>query len=309
MQNYQIKSEHIDNILKKKKPQKTEKLKFSWSNWGFGLERLEDSVIRLEKSEIHFIELHGNHYTRDLGYKVSEVRDICRSYGIRVSGVCGMFSRENDLSSSSAWQRQNAIDYIKREVEFCAEVGGEYLLVVPGAVGRPGKYDDSEYERSIEALRTVSELFLKYDVKGAIEPIRSAEVSFIHTINDAKQFIKDLDCQGIKYINGDIYHMQSEETHIGEALLNAEGYLCNLHLADSNRCALGDGSLDIDTVIKALYAIDYDGYVTAEPLGPGGDPYPAMHGKPDHRALDLLVEKTSGYFREREDSVRRAIGL
>ena len=80
----------------------------------------------------------------------------------------------------------------------------------------------------------------------------------------------------------------------------------NLHLADSNRCALGEGCLDIDTVIMALYLIGYNTeghYVTPEPLGPGGDPYPAMYGKPDKLLLDKLVQQTATYFREREEAL------
>lgn len=284
------------------------KLKFSWSNWGFGLERLQDSLERLEKNGISYIELHGNHYTKDLGYDAAETRKMCEAYGIQVSGVCGMFSRENDLSSNIAWQRQNAIDYIRREAEFCAAVGGEYLLIVPGAVGRPDKYDDSEFERSMEALRITGEVFEEYRIKGAIEPIRSAEVSFIHTFEDAKNYIEELGCDWIRFINGDVYHMQSEEVHIGRTILDGRGYLCNLHLADSNRCALGKGSMDLDIIIKALYAIHYEGYVTAEPLGPGGNPYPAMNGKHDSRELDRLVEETINYFRDRENSLYRKQG-
>ena len=80
----------------------------------------------------------------------------------------------------------------------------------------------------------------------------------------------------------------------------------HLHLADSNRRALGEGSLDIDTVIRALYLIGYNQghrFVSAEPLGPGSDPYVAMNGKPDKRDLDELVKKTVTYFRERENIV------
>jgi D-psicose/D-tagatose/L-ribulose 3-epimerase len=79
--------------------------------------------------------------------------------------------------------------------------------------------------------------------------------------------------------------------------------LTNLHVADSNRGALGDGSIDLDVIIMALYLLDYnqDGkYVTAEPLGPGGDPYPAMYGIPEKAKLDSLVQKSIDYFRERE---------
>jgi len=98
-----------------------------------------------------------------------------------------------------------------------------------------------------------------------------------------------------------------EESHIGTALLEAGKRLTNLHMADSNRGALGDGSLDLDTLIMSLYVIGYNQsgcFVTPEPLGPGGDPYPAMFGNPDKPVLDRLVRQTARYFREREDAVR-----
>ena len=100
--------------------------------------------------------------------------------------------------------------------------------------------------------------------------------------------------------------MQVKGSHIGEAILDAGEQLRNLHMADSNRCALGEGSLDLDTIIIALYVIGYsrDGcFVTPEPLGPGGAPYPAMYGRPDKNTLDKLVTQTAQYFREREDEV------
>jgi sugar phosphate isomerase/epimerase len=214
-----------------------------------------------------------------------------------------MFSPDNDLSSNRGIQRQAAIDYIKRELEFTNKVGGSYMLVVPGAVGRPSTYDSSEFERSVETLQLVADIFVKNKVKAAIEPIRSAEVSLIHTIADAKRYIKAVNHPGVAHINGDVYHMQSEESHIGEALMDAGIQLINLHMADSNRCALGEGSLDLDTIIMALYLIGYntDGhYVTPEPLGPGGDPYPAMFGKPDGAVLDKLVKQTIDTIRKRE---------
>jgi len=223
-----------------------------------------------------------------------------------VAGICGMFSAENDLSSNSGVARQRAIDYLKRTIRFAAAVGGEYVLVVPGAVGRPRKYDDSEFDRSTQTLRLAADLFVEHKIKAAIEPIRSAEVSFCHTIADAKRYIDAVDHPGVKHINGDAYHMLTEESHIGEAILEAGEQLTNLHMADSNRCALGDGSLDLDTLIMALYLIGYNRpgcFVTPEPLGPGADPYPAMHGKPDPAALDELVRKTATTFRQREQAV------
>ena len=310
-QNYEIKSDKIKEAFlayKKANPDKLKnRLKFSWSNWGFGLESFADSCARLNRAGISYIELHGNHYGPDLGYRPAEVLSIMDAYGIKVGGVCGMFSADNDLSSNRHIQRQAAIDYIKREAAFTAEVGGKYMLVCPAAVGRPGKYDDSEIDRSVDSLSRVADVFVTNGIRAAIEPIRSAETSIVHSIADAIAYIDRLGHPGVQHINGDVYHMLVEESHIGEALLAAGPHLTNLHMADTNRCALGDGSLDLDTIIMALYLLGYNNddacFVTPEPLGPGGDPYPAQNAKTDPAILDRLVFDSVNYFRSREEIV------
>lgn len=311
LQNFEQKNERIRTAfqeLKQSQPQRFERrLNLSWSNWGFGIETLAESAARLQKAGIRYIELHGNHYGPSLGYRPAETMHVLEDHDISVGGICGMFSADNDLSSNRAIHRQAALDYIHRELDFAEAVGAGYMLVVPGAVGRPAAYDNTEFDRSIETLALAADAFVAHRVKAAIEPIRSAEVSFVHTFADAKEYIKTLNHPGVQHINGDVYHMQAEEAHIGTALVDAGEMLVNLHLADSNRCALGEGALDLDTIIMALYLIGFnnpDCFVTPEPLGPGGDPYPAMNGKPNKSSLDQLVFTTASYFREREEALR-----
>jgi sugar phosphate isomerase/epimerase len=218
-----------------------------------------------------------------------------------------MFSADADLSSNRPHVRQRAIDYVRRQVEMAREFGGTYLLIVPGAVGRPNAMDAYEFDRSSDALRTVADLFVKNKVKAAIEPIRSAEVSLCHTIADAQEYIDAVNHKGVQHINGDLYHMWTEEAHLGTAILSAGKQLVNLHMADSNRCAFGEGQMDLDTILRALYLIGYNKsgrFCTPEPLGPGGDPYPAMYGKPNPKRLDRLVEKTVRTFRQREAEIK-----
>jgi len=310
-QNYEKKREDLVAAFAKKLEEtpklKEQKLKLSWSNWGFGLESLEDSAARLETNGIQWIELHGNRYGNDLGYRAKDVLDTLGRHNIKVAGICGMFSAENDIASNSGIARQNAIDYIRRQLDLGKEVGAAYMLVVPGAVGRPEAYDDSEFQRSVKTLQLLADDFVKAGIRAAVEPIRSAEVSLVHTIADAKRYVAAVDHPGVQHINGDVYHMQSEESNVAEALLEAGDMLTNLHVADSNRCALGEGSLDVDAIQMALYTIGYtEGprFVTPEPLGPGGDPYPAMFGKPNPELLDKLVSTTAAYWREREQEIK-----
>lgn len=118
-QRFEEKNERIRAAFEEMKRQKPERLKrrltFSWSNWGFGLEDLERSCERLQRAGIHFIELHGNHYGPDLGYDAAKTLHALRAYGIRVAGVCGMFSADNDLSSNRPRSvRRRSIIYEER---------------------------------------------------------------------------------------------------------------------------------------------------------------------------------------------------
>lgn len=310
-QNYEKKSDAIKrqfDELRKRKPAAVKRpLDISWSNWGFGMEPLERSVQRLAKNGVRYIELHGNRYGADLGYKTKKTRTLLADHGVSVAGICGMFSPDCDLSSNRPHVQQRVIDYVRRQVAMTAEMGGSYLLVVPAAVGRPAAIDAFEFERSVGVLRSVADEFVKHKVRAAIEPIRSAETSLCHTIADAEKYIAAVAHPGVQHINGDLYHMWTEESHSGEAILSAGKRLVNLHMADSNRCAFGEGQMDVDTILRALYLVGYNApghYCTPEPLGPGGDPYPAMYGKPDPRKLDLLVENTVRTLREREAAIK-----
>jgi len=291
----------------RRKNEKTkQKLNLSWSNWGFGIEPFQQSVARLAKYGVHFIEMHGNRYGQDLGYKSTETRRILDDHGIRVSGVCGMVSPECELSSNKPHVTQRSIDYFRRNIEMCAELGGCYLLFTPGAVGRPIQYDNNEFYRAAEAIRILGDDFQKAGVRAAIEPVRSAEVSFCHTFKEAKMLIDLVNHPSVQHIAGDVYHMYTEEDHVSTTILEYGQIMTNLHMADSNRRALGRGSIDLDLIMMALYVTGYNNnecFCSPEPLGPGGDPYPQMFGLPDPKLLDKLVEVTAKYFYEREEQI------
>ena len=65
---------------------------------------------------------------------------------------------------------------------FLARCGPAGEAEAGSAGAQPAKYDDMELDRSTETLRGVADLFTKHSVCAAIEPIHSAEVSFVHTI-------------------------------------------------------------------------------------------------------------------------------
>ncbi|MHC4885307.1 MAG: sugar phosphate isomerase/epimerase family protein, partial [Planctomycetota bacterium] len=146
-QNFQAKNEEVIKAFlaaKSKAGDDLPKLNLSWSNWGFGMEELGASAARLEKFGVKWIELHGNRYGPDLGYDAAETKKILGDHGIQVAGVCGMCSPDSELASNRPHVVQRCIDYFRRNIELCAEVGGSYILMIPGSVGRTAPIDDME---------------------------------------------------------------------------------------------------------------------------------------------------------------------
>lgn len=139
--------------------------------------------------------------------------------------------------------------------------------------------------------------------------MRAAETSICHTFKEAKRLIDTVNHPGVRHIAGDVYHMFVEEEHVSATILEYGHMMTNLHMADSNRMALGLGAMDLDLILMALYAVGYNNdtcFCSAEPLGPGGDPYPQMFGSPDPKVLDALVGQTAQYFYEREKEILHA---
>lgn len=288
---------------KKKNPDRFErKLSLSWSIWMFGTEPIEDSLRRLQNNGLEYVEIKG-----DTSIPRERMKHALVSFGLKVSGACGMFSPERDLSSLSPDYQKNAIDYIREVSRYVSDIGGTYMIVVPGAVGRPKAVDNFEMERSAAALKKCAIIFEETGVKPAIEPIRSAEVSIVHTIDEALEYLRFVNEPSIGFVNGDIYHMLNGERHVGEAILKCGEKLLNLHIADSNRDAPGKGQIDIDTAIMAAYLVGMNRegrFITFEPLGPYPDPYVLSTGPCDVDLMDRLVRESVDYFREREEVVR-----
>jgi D-psicose/D-tagatose/L-ribulose 3-epimerase len=309
-QNYELKNIEIkdkfDGLKKKNSDFFKKKLNFSWSNWNFGVESLIDSVKRLKKFGIDFIELKANKHGDNIGYNAKEVIKILSDNDIKVSGLCWIYSNDNILSSNRLFVRQKAIEYIKRNIEFGAQVGAKYFLVVAGEVGTNTVKDPTEFYRAVESLQIVAEDFINTGVKCAIEPISSIYTSFCHTFEDVKKIFKEVNVNNLGYINGDVYHMFLGEKHIGQSIVEAGQLLTNLHLSDTIRGPLGSGILDVDTIIRALYLIGYNNdscFVTSETVPQVIDLYAATNAKVESSLLDDVVRDTIKYFREREDAV------
>src|SRR3972149_931401 len=82
-----------------------------------------------------------------------------------------------------------------------------------------------------------------------------------------------------------------EEANPVEAIRRCKKLLMNLHIADSNRMAVGDGHVDFRAIMHALKEINYQGPLTLEPVPPVPNPYVATRLKRYDYLRDKYAEQ------------------
>ena len=316
LQKYEQKSFQIREEFEKLKSEHPERVKrridLSFSSACFGLEPVTESIQRLAELGYQYIEIPGNYGGSYSGHhrNLQEILQTLDRYEMKCSGVCPLTMPGYSLTESDFFGKQRAAEYLIQNVLFCKALGGSYYLITAGPVGMGKPYDSGDYARSVELLRNIADVFVENNIKCAVEPCELGATPFCHNTTEAKQYISDVNHPGFQYIYGDLRHFLRGEAHLGEAIIGCGEQLLCMHLRDTcNQMAVGNGMVDLDTVIRALYLIGFNTeghYAVGEPLPVGYmdtitgmnffAPYP-------EKVCRQMAKETLEYFREREEEI------
>lgn len=114
-----------------------------------------------------------------------------------------------------------------------------------------------------EAISAVDELACELDVTIALEPINKGESDFL---TDACETCRFIDAGGYRSVGLllDSYHVFLSESDPLEAFRVYRDRLVHVHLADSERRAVGSGTIDFKGMEQVLEEIGYQGWQSAE---------------------------------------------
>ena len=96
-------------------------------------------------------------------------------------------------------------------------------------------------------------------------------------------------------VMGDTFHMNIEESNMGDAIRNVGKKLYYLHIADSNRAAPGRGHIDFEEIAQALKDIDYNGWISMELLPAAANPF---SGIVPEEFYDQYTEESITYLKK-----------
>ena len=316
LQRYEEKSQKIREAFLKLKQEHPERLKrrldLSFCSQCFGIEDLTESIARLADCGYSYIEVPGNYGGPDSGHHIhlEEILKAMNQYDMKCSGVCPTDFESLAFTTFDYIMKQDVKNHIRGNVAFCKALGGSYYLITAGPCGVPAPGNAGDWERSVKLVREVADCFTENGIKCVIEPVLKAFMPICNNVEEAKQYIRDVDHPGLQHIYGDLQHFLAEEDHIGEAILNCGGQMLCIHIRDTNNgLHIGNGMMDLDTVIRALYLIGFNteghfvvgepnpsAYMQNVPFFSIGIPYP-------EEAKRRMAAEALEYFREREEEV------
>lgn len=256
-------------------------MKYSACTWPFGSQPLERTLDALARAGCDGVELLGEPDQ----YPLAQVRPLLASLGLSVSsitGAAGWPRQERDLANPDPAMRSRAVAYFRQAMEWGAELGAGCIVVCPSAVGkiRPLVSAHDEWRWAVESVQALCPTARATGVRLAIEVLNRYETWIITRPEQALRFVAEVGEPEATGVLLDAYHMNLEEPSQAEAVRMAGSRLLHLHVADSNRQAVGEGHIDFGALLGALQQIAYPGWVTVECTAPGIDPFtPVKEGE------------------------------
>jgi sugar phosphate isomerase/epimerase len=232
-----------------------------------GVEGLELMVAR--PAELDGRELHAQLKTHGL-----EAAAIA-------SGPIFMQDQLTLLASSNA-AAEEAAARLEGLIELAAEL--EAPVVTIGSFrGRLSLAGGPEALPSLmRTLLDAAERSARHGVRLALEPLNRYETDLIRNSTEGLQFLAEAAHSHLGLLL-DTFHMNIEEADVPAALyrVHAAGKLFHMHLGDSNRLPPGMGHFNFSGLVRALQALGYTGYLSAE-LFPRPDPDTAARLTVEH---------------------------
>lgn len=269
----------------------------SMHNW-MRAEPVETTIRRLAKYGYDAIEISYDSVELSPGAPgTAAVRQMLKDNKIKCYGSISLMFKGRDLIHTDPAIRENSVDYLKKCITMVSELGGKVMSIVPSEVGKTKALasPEEEWQWAIEGLKEVRGHAKSAGVKMALEPLNRFETNFINRADQALTLAKAVGPDvGVCL---DVYHMNMEEFDMHKALEAAGKKLFDVHVADNNRYACGQGMLNWKKLFQTLNKIGYKGSITVE-FVPPLDRTPANPFKNALAAADKTLTKEQLQFIE-----------
>jgi sugar phosphate isomerase/epimerase len=197
----------------------------------------------------------------------AHLREVAQAHSLDIVGLHWLLVKPEGLhlNSPDPQVRRRTVDYLRAEVDFCADVGGTRMVI-----GSPKQRNVPEHEtyervwqRTVTAFRVLADHAAARGVCLCIEPLGASETNFIHTAAEARRLVEAVDRPAFRMVL-DVKAMCEDEEPVPDIIRRSAPYLEHFHANDQDRRGPGFGATDFRPIAAALKEVGYEGYVSVE---------------------------------------------
>ena len=195
------------------------------------------------------------------------VREAALKSGIAISGIHWVLVKPEGLyiNHTDAALRLRTSQYFSELVDFCADIGGQFMVVGSPKQRNvlPGVSVEQARDWAIETFRLPVKHAEDRGVTLCFEPLSPLETNFINTASEAIGFVQQLASPRFKIIL-DVKAMCSENKPIPQIIRESWPHFAYFHANDRNLKGPGFGDVDFQPIAAALHEVGYNGFVSVE---------------------------------------------
>jgi sugar phosphate isomerase/epimerase len=197
----------------------------------------------------------------------ARIRAAAARAGIAISGIHWVLVQTEGmhLTARDAAARARTARYFVDLVDFCADLGGESIIV-----GSPKQRSLAEGVTHDEGWSWMEETFRpsisRAEERGVticLEPLPAEDTNFINTAEEAVRFAREQRSPRFRVIL-DVRAMSHEARPVPDIIRACRGEFAYVHANDRNLKGPGFGEVDFRPIAAALRETGYDGTVSVE---------------------------------------------
>lgn len=181
--------------------------------------------------------------------------------------MCGAPSA--DLSSDDPTIARRGEAAIARGIEVARDMGASLLGGPTFSAVQRYRTPPSEAARDkiTEPYSRLADRAATAGIRLGLEALNRYESNFVNTLAQAADIVRKVGSPEL-FVHADLFHMNMEERHLPSAIADVADVLGYVHVAESNRGALGSGNTDWPGFFGALHDVGYAGPITFESFSP-----------------------------------------
>ncbi len=211
-----------------------------------------------------------------------ELERIVSAHGLVVPAIgTGQAWGEEGLSFTdpNPAVRAAAVERTQSHIPFAARMGaacgepfgsaqdrpGRTVIIIGLLRGivKPGVDQTQAMDWLVDALRQCCTAAQPHGVRLALEPINRYETTLVNNVAQGLELIERVGADNFGLLL-DTFHMNIEDAVIEDSVRACGDRIFHFHVADSNRWYPGAGHLDFKSIMEALLATGYQGFISGE---------------------------------------------